>query len=267
LSQKIEKVKEFIASYQEALRRLVAQLPNDGYVLPRSIISAFGACEVWPCSDAAIVLTYASEDSNAEVTVRDHINKPVDSFMKEGDPFRYFDETGQLGPMRLHFPFPEKHPADRRTSASDFLFAKFSLDDLLSWPRKRNSSGLDLNEWFFAPKFKRISIFGWNTYLGSASTEASKDFRTAFALRNCSNLDGKKEEKRSASERIFQVTSDRLQELEILINHSNSESIRDFVIKHPEVIRPDYLRTYATVPVDDQIIDVVLLVPGEERPE
>lgn len=267
MTQKIEKVKAFITSYQEVLRSLVAQLPKDGDVLPRSITSAIGVCEVWPCSDAAIVLTYASEDSNAEVTLRDQVNQPVDGFMKEGEPFRYFDETGQLGSKRLRFPFPKKHPADRRTATSDFLFARFSLDNLISWPRNRNSSILDLNEQFLTPRFKRISVFGWNAYLGSASTEAFKDFRIAFALRNCSNLDSEKTEKALVSERIFQGASDRLQELEALIDHTNSESVRDFIIKHPEVIRPDYLRAYATVPVGNQIIDLVLLVPGEELPE
>ena len=266
MNQKIEKVKEFVASYQEALRRFVAQLPQDGYVLPRQIISAFGACEVWPCSDASIVLTYASEGSNTEVTVKDQIDQTVDRFMKEGEPFRYFDETGQPGPMRLHFPFPKKHPADRRTTASDFLFAKFSFDNLISWPKKRNSSGLDLNEQFFAPRFKRISVFGWNAYLGSASNEAFKDFKTAFALRNFSNLDDKPETGLD-SETIFQGASHRLQELEALIDHNDSVSVRNFITEHPEVIRPDYFRAYATVPIDDQMIDLVLLVPGEERPE
>ena len=267
MNQKIQRVKAFIASYQEALRGLVEQLPKDGYVLPRSITSAIGACEVWPCSDAAIVLTYGSEDSNHELTLKDQVDQPVDGFMKEGGPFRYFDEAGQPGSMRLRFPFPKKHPADRRTATSDFLFAKFSFDNLISWPRKPDTSSLALKERYFAPRFKRISIFGWNAHLGSASTEALKDFRIAFALRNCSKLDSEKTEKALHSERIFQGASDRLQDLEALIDRNKSESVRDLIIQYPEIIRPDYLRAYATVPVGDHITDLVLLVPGEELPE
>jgi len=267
LNERIEKVRTFIASYQEALRALVAQLPEDGYVLPRSIVAAVGPCEIWPCTDAAIVLTSPSGDSKALVTVRDQIDQPVNRFMKEGEPFRYFDETGQLGPMRLHFPFPKKHPADRRATVTDFLFARSSFDDLISWPRERNSASLDLGQPFFAPTFSRISVFGWNAHLGSPSAEAFKDFRTAFALRNCSNLDTDKTTKALDSERIFQGASRRIEELETLIDRNDSESVRHFIIEHPEVIRPDYIRAYGRVPVNDQIIDLVLLVPGEQFPE
>lgn len=266
MTKQIEKVKEFIRSYQEALRGLLAQLPTDGYIHPPRINSLFGKSEVWPCSDAAIVLTYGLDHSNAskdEVSVRDQINQTVDSFMKEGEPFIYFDETGQPGPVRLKFPFPKRQRADRRATTDDFQFVTFSLDTLTSWPRKGSSSNLNLNEQSFAPRFKRISIFGWNAHLGSGSVEAAKDFKAAFALRNCSNL----LDPPSIAERIFQGASERLQELEILIDQNDSKSVRDFIIEHPEVVRPDYLRAYTKVPIDDQIVDLVLLVPGKELPE
>jgi HEPN domain-containing protein len=266
LTPKIEKVKEFIKSYQEALRGLVAQLPTDGYILPPRINSLLGKYEVWPCSDAAIVLTYGLDHSSAskdEVIVRDETNQTVDSFMKEGEPFVYFDETGQPGPVRLKFPFPKRQRADRRATTDDFLFVKFSLDTLTIWPRKGGSSNLNLKEQFFGPRFKRISIFGWNAHLGSGSEEAAKDFKAAFTLRNCSNL----LDPPSIAERIFQAASDRLQELEKLIDQNDSESVCDFIIEHPEVVRPDYLRAYTKVPINDQIVDLVLLVPGKELPE
>jgi hypothetical protein len=266
LTQKIEKVKEFIRSYQETLRGLLAQLPTDGYIPPPRINSLVGKYEVWPCSDAAVVLTYGLDHSNAskdEVIVRDEINQTVDRFMKEGEPFVYLDETGQPGPVRLKFPFPKRQRADRRAITDDFLFVKFSLDTLTSWPRKGDSSSLNLNEQYFAPRFKRISIFGWNAHLGSGSEAAAKDFKAAFALRNCSNL----LDPPSIAERIFQGASERLQELEKLVDQNDSKSVRDFIIEHPEVVRPDYLRAHTKVSIADQIVDLVLLLSGKDLPE
>lgn len=182
-TEQIDRIKAFVASYQESLRKFVAQVPNDGYVLPRELVAAVGACEVWPCIDAAIVLTY-SNSSNLSVDVKDQLNQNAPQFLKEGEPFLYFDEMGRRGPMRMQFAFPKKNPLDPRPAANDYLFDKFSAEDLISWPPDEASNDLDYYTTFFAPKFSRISVFGWNAHLGDPNQEALKYFRKAYALRN-----------------------------------------------------------------------------------
>jgi hypothetical protein len=180
----IEKIKTFLASYQQALRTLVAQVPNDGYILPRGIVAAIGTCDVWPCTDAAIALTYTNT-SNASIDVKEQVNQGTAQFLKEGEPFAYFDEMGRRGPMRLQFAFPKKNPIDPRPAAKDFLFDKFSADDLITWPPDEKSEDFDYYYTpFFAPKFSRISVLGWNAHLGDPVGEALKDFRKAYALKN-----------------------------------------------------------------------------------
>lgn len=260
MTERIERVRTFVEGYQRSLREFLAQLPNDGFILPRSIATAIGRCEIWPCTDAAVVLTYVANYSSPNVVVRDQTNQPLAQFMIENEVFSYFDETGELGPMRLSLAFPEKNPIDPRPVANDFLFDRFSLDDLISWPPDTESGTPGLNQRFFAPRFTRISVFGWNAHLGSPKTLAFRDFRRAYAAQNLSAFPG-------ASENIFQVGLQRVAEVEALLDRNDSNLLRHFITTHPEVIRPDYLRAYVGCVVQDRIIDLILSVPGEESPE
>ena len=265
MSDGLEKVKAFVEGYQAALLNLIGQLPVDGFILPRAIVSTFGRCEIWPCTDAAVVLTYPATNSDTNVGVREPTNQALAQFLKQSDVFSYFDETGERGPMRLSFAFPEKNPADSRPVANDFLFERFSLDDLICWPPETKSEDLGLDQRFFAPRFSRISVFGWSAHLGSPAGQALKDLRKAYGLTNLPCTE--KGEKAGSSELIFQAALLRITELEALVNRNDSNSVRQFVIEHPDIIRPDYLRAYVTVSVNDQFVDLILLVPGEQAPE
>ncbi len=260
MTERIERVRSFVEGYQISLMGFVAELPHDGFILPRSIASAIGRCEIWPCTDAAVVLTYRAEESGPNVVVRDQTNQPLAQFMMENEVFSYFDETGEQGSMRLSLAFPEKNPIDPRPVANDFLFDRFSLDDLISWPPDTESGTPGLDQRFFAPRFTRISVFGWNGHLGSPKTLAFRDFRRAYAAQNFSAFPG-------ASENIFQVGLERVAEVEALLDRNDSNLLRQFITAHPEVIRPDYLRAYHGCVVQDRVIDLILLVPGEEAPE
>jgi hypothetical protein len=260
MTERIERVRTFVEGYQVSLRELLAQVPNDGFVLPRSIASAIGKCEIWPCTDAAVVLTYIATDSSPNVVVRTNINQPVAQFMKENEAFSYFDETGALGLMRLSLEFPEKSPIDLRPVGNDFLFDKFSHDDLISWPPDTEPGSPGLNQRFFAPRFSRISVFGWNAHLGPPKTLAFRDFRRSYAAQNFSAFPG-------ACEDIFRGGLERVAEIEALLDRKDSNILRQFITAHPEVIRPDYLRAYVGCVVQDRVIDLILLVPGEEAPE
>src|SRR5882724_3883099 len=184
VDQRIEKVRTFLEAYQAAFRAFLTELPHDGFILPKAVVSALGRCEIWPCTDAAIVLTYPSTKTESEVVTHNQTGQSVQLFMSQSNAFSYFDENDEEGPMRLSFAVPKKDPADRRRSSNDFLFDRSSLDDLIAWPPAEEADGLGLSQRFFAPKFRRISIFGWNAFLGSPKGEAYKDLRRGYAAQN-----------------------------------------------------------------------------------
>jgi HEPN domain-containing protein len=264
-TERIERVRAFVIGHQAELRSFLAQVPPDGYIVPRSIAAAAGRCEIWPCTDAAIVLTYPSPEPEPGVDVREQTNQPVELFMRQSEVFSYFDETGEIGPMRLCLAIPEKDPSDPRLAANDFLFDRSSLDDLIAWPPEEASEDLGLNQRFFAPRFNRISILGWNAFLSSPKSQAFKDFRRAHIAQNFSPLTGI--DKAGLLETIFQAGLERANELEKVLDQNDFESLRRFITTHPEVIRPDYLRAYPSIALEDRIIDLILLVPAEESPE
>ena len=262
--EKSGKVRTFLEAYQSALRGFLSKLPNDGFILPKSIVNAIGRCEVWPCTDAAVVLTYLSKKEESEVLLHKQTGQSVELFMRQSDVFSYFDENGEQGSMRLSFAFPNKDPADRRPSSNDFLFDRSSLDDLIAWPPAEGAVDLGLSQRFFAPKFTRISIFGWNAYLGSPTTEALKDLRRGYAAQN---LSISPPFTKGFLEALFESGAKSATQLEKAIDHGNREPLRQFIIGHPEVVRPDYVRAYSNVTVGDQAVDLVLLIPGEQSPE
>ncbi len=263
IEERTEKLRAFLGAYQSAVIRFLNEVPDDGFILPKSVVNALGRFEVWPCTDAAVVLSYPSTKLGGEVVLHNQTGQSVELFMSQSDVFSYFDEDGEEGPMRLRFAVPEKDPADPRPSASDFLFDRSSLDDLIAWP-PTEGDGVGLSGGFFAPKFTRISIFGWNSFLGSPTEEAVKDLRRGYAAHNlltCPPFTT------GFLEALFEAGAKCTSQLETVLDQNNPESLREFVTDHPEVVRPDYVRTYLNVTVRDRVVDLVLLIPGEQSLE
>lgn len=73
--------------------------------------------------------------------------------------------------------------------------------------------------------------------------------------------------KTGSSELIFQRSAQRIAELEALLDGNDSERVRKHIIDHPEFVRPDLIRSYASISVHRQIVDLILLFPGEQSPE
>jgi hypothetical protein len=70
-----------------------------------------------------------------------------------------------------------------------------------------------------------------------------------------------------SSERIFQSSAHRIAELEALLDGPDPERTRQYVIDHPEIVRPDLIRSYSSMSVHGKIVELLLLLPGERSPE
>jgi hypothetical protein len=269
LNERIEKVREFVTSYQETLRSLVASLPADGSLVPLPIVTALGRCEIWPCKDAAVVLTY-HDDPDAPVIVRENVHIKFSEFIKEGDPFTYFNEMGESVPIRISFePNHVGLPPGMNISVDDFSFSRFDFDDLITWGPKAESDVIDLSRTFCRPRFNRLSVFGWNAWFGNPKERARRDFREGFMAKNMPVPSGEELLDSPRRELIFSATKKLINEFESLLDSAdNNDPIHGFIIEHPELIHADYLRSYRGTASDDDLEPaLIMLIPGEESPE
>lgn len=259
IKEKIEKIRAFVTDHQETLHHLVANLPDDGSLLPLPIAAALGKCEIWPRRDGALVLTY---DDNSSVTVREYEDKSLSEFLKEGQPVAYFDEKEAPVPVRIMYqPNSTGVPLEIKLPPDDFSFSSFSNDNLIIWWPEETPEMLDLGRTFFRPRFKRLSLYGWNTWLGNPKERAFKDFREGFMFENLL----KPSHRQSVTNRgeVILGAAERLAlDFEAVLADANDDHIRRFVIEHPEIIQPDYIRAYPGTPPDSQS-DLVLLTPGD----
>lgn len=268
LVERVKRVEAFVRGYQSALRALHGQLPSDGQAVPRQVAASLGRCDIWPCKDAAVVLTYADASAGLTVTVRDTLDMSISEFMKEGEVFTYYDVRGRAATVRLSFaPVAQDGPTyDPRIPPDDFSLRVINLIDVIAWTEDKNTAKTSRVKKFFRPEFKKVSVYGWNAHLGNPDRKAMKDFRRAFVFANTLGQDGEELTEREKVQRVVRVADRRVAEFESLLNQSvPSERAKAFLMLHPEMVHPAQLRCYAEVPLgEDQIADLLLLVQEEE---
>ena len=261
LTERIEKLRAFVTAYREVLHQLVSNLPDDGSLLPLPIAAAVGKGEIWPCRDGAVVLTY-DDQSDSSVTIRDYEDKPLSEFLKVGQPLAYFDENGAPVPVRIMYqPNSIGVPLEINLSPDDFSFSSFSNDNLIMWWPEETREMLDLKRTFFRPRFKRLSLFGWNAWLGNPKEHALKDYREAFMFQNLIKP-SQRQSAISRGEAIFNATERLVLDFGAVLADANDDNVRSFLIEHPEIIQPDYVRAYRAAATDSQF-DLILLAPGD----
>jgi hypothetical protein len=81
-AEKSKKVEDYVREYQASFRNLLNQLPDDEQFEPQLIEAVVGRVEIYPCKDAAIVLTYADDSNEINIKTKDPINQTVTEFTK-----------------------------------------------------------------------------------------------------------------------------------------------------------------------------------------
>ncbi|MEN3334198.1 MAG: hypothetical protein V7641_3563 [Blastocatellia bacterium] len=159
--KKIQPIKEYILSYQSALKALLATLPTQADKSVRSSVVTVGRCDIWPCEDAAVVLYYRNESESIEVNIKNPLTKTAKEFQQTGAACAYFDESGEQSSVRpiLNFDDAEEH-------ILHIMELEFNKND----------------QQFFSPRFQKMSFFGWNAPLQKPYEQALEDFNIAHKL-------------------------------------------------------------------------------------
>jgi hypothetical protein len=258
LSAKIKLVEEYVREYQYALRALLAQLPSEAESPLYPSITAIGWCDIWPCKDAAVVLTYINESKDIKVRIKSTLSKTVDEFMKEGEAFLYFDKFGRpfpIGRPVIGLTDPSNHSFDYSNIGIDFGEISFSDEPIVTETTK-----------VFRPKFQRLSIYGWNVIPSQPDQQALRDFRAAYATRNVLGFIPEWLPQQEIGRLTLARSEQILTEFNALLdNAENEEDIQIYLNKHPELIYPDYIDCFPKFKLgDDFITDYVFIVQGSQ---
>src|SRR5882672_6691265 len=229
---KIKAVEEFVRGSQSSLRGLRDQVP-DAKVLPEPIRAAIGRCEVWPCRDAAVVLTFADDQSVLDIKLMDPVEMTVDQFMHKHDAFRYFDSRGSVAPFRLGIaPIAEDDPAyDARIPKGDFSTRTIESTDIVAMARTDKSELVQI----FRPAFTKLSIYGWNTILRNPQRAATKEVRKALVPYNLLGRAAWDFNGRDRMQQLVAVTDERVAELEECLDQKDFANLRSMLGHHTEL--------------------------------
>jgi len=267
---RIKSVEEFVKGYQTALRSLLQRFPNDSCVIPRSIAASIGQCVIWPCKDAAIVLTYADNKDEVLISVKGSQDSNVSELMKSAEVFCYFDELGRIAPVRLAFgPLEKDDPAyDSRIPPDDFSTRIIDFSDVTVWAQSEDRQTEADAKMFFNPAFKKVSIYGWNRHLRAPDREAVKDLKKALVFANVLGSSGEELIEREKTQQVLRVADERIAELEALLDRNPYKDIKELLTAHPDLIHPSYLKCYSEISLgEDQIADFLLVVQEEDAVE
>ena len=174
--ERISVVKEYISKYQTTLRNLRTQLPDDEEVEPFFIATAIGRLDIYPCKDAAVILTYPETSPELDIKIKDPIDKPVIDFLKVSSIFTYFDENGNSSSIRLSL---------GESKDTNIIHKKINIDEVIAWASDLNKGQKDYDvHSFFKPKFKRLSVLGWESRLSNPIRDVTEEIQKAYAFSN-----------------------------------------------------------------------------------
>lgn len=262
---KIKTVEEFVRGYQSSLRALRDQVP-EARALPGPIRAAIGRCEVWPCRDAAVVLTYADNQPLLNIELMDPVEMTVNQFMHEHDAFRYFDSRGSVVPFRLGIaPIEEGDPAyDSRIPKNDFSTRTIESSDIVALERTEKSELVQV----FRPAFTKLSIYGWNTILRNPQRAAIKEVRKTLVSKNMLGDAAWDFNGPQRMQQLIASTDLRVSQLEACLDSKDFAGTRSILGEHPELIHPAFVISHSNVRLgNDDTADFILMVQTDDKVE
>lgn len=229
-----EQVHDYVRLYQHALAALKGSL-SPVRRTGLHAIATVGHSEIWPCVDAAVVLTYSREDLGVEVQTKTQTRVSAFEFLQTSQHTAFFNAASERTSIRL----PLK---DRDASRSILEIAEPIIQN----------DGIN-----YRPRFQRCSVVGWDAALGNPSREALLDFRAALAVSNAGQHRGV-----AAAWRV-------LDEFRALLERANrEEEIQAFVKQHPVVLYPEYNDCHPKMALGSEYkTDFVFLIQGLQGPE
>jgi hypothetical protein len=259
-AEKSKKVEDYVRKYQASFRDLLRQLPDDEQFEPQLIEAVIGRVEIYPCKDAAIVLTYADNSNEINIKIKDPLNQTVTEFTKKSNVFTYFDKYGASTSIRISF---NEDVPNETGIINGFLHKKHHINDVIAWGNDINFPNEKYEkDSFFRPRFKRMSVLGWESSLSNPIEDATKDIQKAYAFSNILKTIITGINKFIQNRKLIEVGDQLVTEFEETFNSKQpKESIKAFLKEHPELIHPSYLRCYSDVVLgNEHIADFLVLV-------
>lgn len=259
-AERSKKVEDYVKNYQTVFRDLLKQLPDDEQFEPQSIEAVIGRVEIYPCKDAAIVLTYADDSDEINIKIKDPVDLTVTEFTKQSHAFIYFDKYGN--PVSIRISFNEDIPNEKGI-VNGFLHKKHHINDVIAWGNDINfpDSKYEKNS-FFKPRFKRMSVIGWETSLSNPLEDAVKDIQKAYAFSNILKTTITSINETIQKRKLIEVGDQLISKFATNFDSEKpKESIKAFLKEHPELLHPAYLRCYSDVVISENLIaDFLILI-------
>lgn len=242
-NDRVSETEHYLAEYQKALRGFRAGLAEDRAFEPYSIAASIGRVEVHPCTDSAVVLTYHDDSNEIRIEVKERVELSATRFTNESELFRYFDRNGDSVSVRLTY---NEDVPDATGVSTGFLRKKHANADVIAWAEDLSTmtaKGYEVDE-FFRPQFKRVSILGWQSFLGDPHGDAAQFVREAFAFRNLLGFLGSQAPGKNSA--ILKKSKRLISAFEVLLDSDKPlDAVKSFLNEHPDLLQLGYSRRYA----------------------
>lgn len=262
---KIGTVEDYVRGYQLSLRALRDQLPRASAV-PGPITAAVGRCEVWPCRDAAVVLTYADNNPTEDIALMEKVEMTVHEFMSQHDAFRYYDSRGSLVSFRLGIaPIGEDDRGyDARIPKGDFSTRKIETTDIVASVLTENLETVEV----LRPAFTKLSLYGWNVILRNPQRAAVEEVRRTVVSYNILGKAASDSSGHRRMQRLIAATDQIVTQLEAHLDQGNATAVRSMLSHHPQLLHPGTLVSCCDVKLTSDITaDFILLVQTDNGRE
>jgi hypothetical protein len=237
----VDRITRFVREYQESIRQFLGEHPPKSNLLQPVAIT--GRTDIWPCTDAAVVLIYAEPDLT--ITVRDPMSKNAIEFLHTSPATGMITFDGRPSRLRCMVEF-----AYHRAVVWSSAF-------IMGSPRHE----------FFRSRFDKLGIIAWDVQLPDPREDAVVALRSDFATRNLladtprillpDVPAGTLAQAAHTAQTLLQ------QYRNLLESTTREEELQLFLADHPVLLYPDHLEVFPKYKLGGEYItDYVFLVQG-----
>ncbi len=241
-------VRNYERQYLDTLRELMLSVPEQQRSPPITVLAPVGMAEIWPCTDAAVVLVYPSEKLSVRVVVRGPLATTAEEFMQKNPACELLDSAGNRSTLR-----PVITSENVRSHVVGHML------DIRINDKAR----------VFRPRFMRLSVVGWDASLPDPFDQARKHFSAALLARNILGPQAVE----MSSPQMQAATRKKAREIlerydDVLRATKSEEDLQRFLFENPAILYPDYVKRYSKLRLgDDYITDFVFDVQGHNGRE
>ena len=242
----VERIAKFINAYQQGLKSLILGLPLGHMPVNEATAASVGKCEIWPCTDGAVVLIYSDPVSSIDVRIKTPLTMDVNNFLASAKVFANFDAEG------------------KKLGGLFGIKIENAFDNYLVLALPRNAA----DGTAFRPQFQAAHMIGWKAQLPLPEVLAKENFEFVYQVRNLLGDEALNKPKLEVAALASAKTSDLIQTARGLIaSASKEEDVQVFLKAHPELIYPEFIECYPKFKLgDDFVTDFVFLIQDFNGP-